>query len=708
MSGAGLRSRWPRWPTALAAFGVIIAGVAAAAAKWPHPWLWLVLVLAVAAAVTATAVPTLLQASQRRQEVERTARAGLQGTAGPGGKLPVAATPGLEARVHQTVVPIPYIRRDQEDAIRAHLRGRRPVLLIGSSMVGKTKMAARVIAEEFGSWPVAIPDSKTALADLDAKDVTLQGTVIWLDDLDRLIGADGITDGALRRLAGAGNIIVGTIRALAYEQSQPSDQLRSPEWDVLGVFEHVFISRELTQNEREQLADVVDDPDIRDRIVAIGIGEYVGAARVVAEKLELAADPLGHALVLGAADWRRCGMIRPVPTSMLAALAEPHLDQRHQLRLASQDAFNASLAWASRDINPNVSLLEPAGTDSYVIYDYALDLISSKNPPIPESSWDLAMANADSAELMRIGYTADVTYDRSQTAIKAFRKVADCDPRSDAGVMAAVFLGGLLMQSGNHAGARAAWQQAVDSGHQDDDRSRAVLCGLMLEDSLAKAFWQQIIDSGYPEDAAEAADYLGHQLMEVGDVEGAIAAYQHVLNSGNRHQSLVDGITLANLYAELEDVEGQKAVYLQMIKRDDLRWAVKGPFMVLLQELGNVEEAKAAWQQVIDSERREEVPQAVYDLAELLEKMGDADGAKAAYQQVLDSEDGALAWLAGMRLAKIFRSLGDEKSAESTEQYAQKFRSAFGEYLSSRLGASEAKIARESPSTSNTAAPPPS
>jgi hypothetical protein len=147
-------------------------------------------------------------------------------------------------------LPIPYIHRDVEDTIRTYLRAGHPVLLIGSSMVGKTKMAARVIAEEFGSWPVAIPDSKTALADLDAKDVTLQGSVVWLDDIDRLIGADGITDGALHRLANAGNVIVGTIRARAYEQFRPSDQLRPPEWDVLGVFEHVFVSRDLTQAEQ--------------------------------------------------------------------------------------------------------------------------------------------------------------------------------------------------------------------------------------------------------------------------------------------------------------------------------------------------------------------------------------------------------------------------------------------------------------------------
>lgn len=317
MRGAGLRSRWPSWPVTLAVVGVILAGGAAAVAKWPHAWWWLVVVMAGAAAVMPPALAALSQTSQRRQEIGRAARAGLQGTTGTGGrKLPTAETARLEARVHPTVLPIPYIHRDEEGTIRDHLRARHPVLLIGSSMVGKTKMAARVIAEGFGSWPVVIPDSKTALAELDAKDATFQGSVIWLDDIDRLIGAGGITDGALRRLADAGNIIVGTIRARAYDRFRPSDQLRPPEWDVLGVFEHLFISRELTQNEQERLARAVADPDIRDRIRTVGLGEYVGAAGQVSEALKLGAagtDALGYALVLAAADWRRCGMTRPVP-----------------------------------------------------------------------------------------------------------------------------------------------------------------------------------------------------------------------------------------------------------------------------------------------------------------------------------------------------------------------------------------------------------
>jgi hypothetical protein len=209
---------------------------------------------------------------------------------------------------------------------------------------------------------VVIPDSKTALTDLDAKDITLQHSVLWLDDIDRLIGAGGITDGALRRLAAAGNIIIGTIRAGAYERFQPSDQLRPPEWDVLSIFEHIFISRDLTQNEQERLAHAVTDPKIRDRIRAVGLGEYVGAAERVAEALKLGAagtDSVGYALVLAAADWRRCGMTRPVPVAMLSPLAEPHLDQRERTKLSDQDIFSTGLAWATRDINPTSRSCSP-------------------------------------------------------------------------------------------------------------------------------------------------------------------------------------------------------------------------------------------------------------------------------------------------------------------------------------------------------------
>ena len=128
-----------------------------------------------------------------------------------------------------------------------------------------------------GNWPLVIPDSKTTFAKLDAADLSPEGCVIWLDDIDHLIGADGIFSGALQRLAQAGNVIIGTIRSAEYDRIQPTDQLRPPEWDVISGFEWIFISRELSQGEEDRLDAVVADPGIRARIRNIGIGEYVGA-----------------------------------------------------------------------------------------------------------------------------------------------------------------------------------------------------------------------------------------------------------------------------------------------------------------------------------------------------------------------------------------------------------------------------------------------
>jgi tetratricopeptide (TPR) repeat protein len=571
MKGAALQTRWPRWPVTLTVFGVIIAGGAAAIAKWPHARWWLAVVMAVAAVAVPPALAALLQESQRRQEIGRVARAGLQGTTGVDGrKLPLARIANLEARVNPTVLLIPYIHRDEEDTIRAHLRAKRPVLLIGSSMVGKTKMAARVIVEEFDSWPVAIPDTKTALAELDAKDAKLQNSIIWLDDIDRLIGS-GISDGALRRLTAAGNVIIGTIRAKAYDQFRPSDQLRLPEWDVLSVFEHVFISRNLTQKELERLALVVPDPDIRDRIRTLGLGEYVGAAIQVAEALKLGAigtDPLGYALVLAAADWRRCGMTRPIPASVLAPLAEPHLDCRRRAQLADQEAFNAGLAWATCDINPNVSLLQPTGTGSYVIYEYALDLISAQDTPIPDSSWAVIIANADVSELIAIGFIAEVAYKRTEIAIQALRKVANIEDPEQAPSTAFV-LGVLLHNQGDVDGAKAAYQQAIDSGNPDYAPGAAFYLGNMLRDqgnaAAAKAAYRQAVESGHLDEAPKAAVNLGAMLRDQGDADGAKAAFQRAVDSGHPEAAPMALLNLGVLLREQGNADGAKIGFQRAI-----------------------------------------------------------------------------------------------------------------------------------------------
>ena len=714
MRGAGLLSRWPRWPVTLALVGVIIVGGASAIAKWPHAWWWLVVLMAAAAAVMPPALAALSQWSQRRQDVERAMRTGLQATTGRGGgKLPTVRTAHLEARVHQTVLPVPYIPRDQEETIRAHLSAKRPVLLIGSSMVGKTKMAARVISEEFGSWRVVIPDSKRALAELDAKDVTPQDSVIWLDDIDRLIGADGITDGALRRLAAAGNVIVGTIRARAYDPFRPSDLSRPLEWDVLGIFEHVFISRDLTQTEQERLAHAVGDPEIRDRICAVGLGEYVGAAGQVAQALKLGAvgtEPVGYALVLAAADWRRCGITRPVPADVLVPLAEPHLDQRGRLRLTDQDAFSSGLAWATREINPKVSLLQPAGDSSYIVYDYALDLISEEGASIPLSSWDVIMANTEASELVDVGQAADRVHQRPDIAIQAFRRalaagrVTDWttpEPIADrgftdesvswnaTGALEFVRLGtpavglspvallymGMTLQDRDAEGAKAAYQHAIESEPIVIGPLAALGLGHVLEGQGdaegAKAAYQKAIDSGATSAAPKASLGLGHVLEGEGNAEGAKAAYQKAIDSGDTDTLARAAFSLGYLLQRAGDAEDAKAAYQKAIHSGDTGLAPKvatlGLGQVLARE-GDAEGAKAAYQKAIDSGDTGIARIASLDLGNVLARAGDAEGAKAAYQKAIDSGDTDTLAKAALGLAELLKSERNVEGAKAAYQ----------------------------------------
>ena len=92
--------------------------------------------------------------------------------------MPLASRANLEARVHRAVVELPYIHRDAEENARLHLAAGRPVLLVGSSMVGKTKLAAMLIRDIFAARQVMILDTREALASLDAADVLIKDKVI--------------------------------------------------------------------------------------------------------------------------------------------------------------------------------------------------------------------------------------------------------------------------------------------------------------------------------------------------------------------------------------------------------------------------------------------------------------------------------------------------------------------------------------------------
>jgi len=370
----GLRPRRQRLVVVVAAVLVLVGAVLTLTQRWAGAAWWVVSGAAALAALLSGAGPLWQRLREQRSVSDNVVWRSVHAA----GKT-VAEASLEDLRVHTAVVEIPYLPRTvKEHEVEDFLRAQQPILIVGPSMVGKTRLAAAVVAQVLPDRPLLLlPDTPTALIDLDKADIVPRGHVIWLDDLDRFFSGGGISAGLVRRLRQS-NWLVATLRAHEWDRFQPTDHLRPPEWEVLRQFELVTLDRERDQPAEEDLRRAIPNDEIRERITRIGIGEYVGAAQLVRDQLALGehANPLGYALVAGAADWSLTGMTRAVPRAVLPRLAAARLAGRRRAELDEPECYKSALEWATREINQTVSLLEP-GDATYRVYDYALDQLAT-------------------------------------------------------------------------------------------------------------------------------------------------------------------------------------------------------------------------------------------------------------------------------------------------------------------------------------------
>jgi len=143
----------------------------------------------------------------------------------------------------------------------------------------------------------------------------------------------------------------------------------------------------------------------------------------------------------------------------LPDLAAPYLTPRQRIALADKEKYTDALAWATREINPTVALLEP-GDGNYTVYDFALDRLTTTDEAPPAETWQLVVDNAEVGELDAIGYQAEVTYGHHDVAERAYRLGAD-----NGNVYAMAFLGDLLKDNGELGEAETWYRRAADTGN---------------------------------------------------------------------------------------------------------------------------------------------------------------------------------------------------------------------------------------------------
>jgi eukaryotic-like serine/threonine-protein kinase len=283
--------------------------------------------------------------------------------------------------------------------------------------------------------------------------------VVWLNDLERWLGPDGLDLGVLRRLLGDGHrrvVVVATMRASEYaarapEQEQgradPERELRRAEQDVLDQAARVELERQFTRPERERAEQRAWDPRIADALAhagAYGLAEYLAAGPRLWQRWRdgLAVDNpperlAGAAIVAVAVDCRRAGLTRPVPVGLLRDLYLGYLDSSVGRRL-DPGAFAAGLTWATRPIQATSALLSEE-EQGYVVFDYLVDRVQTDPaaPSIPEMTWTRLLRGLEPDDAVAVGRAADRQGDERH-AERAWRVAAaagDHQGETDLGLL---------------------------------------------------------------------------------------------------------------------------------------------------------------------------------------------------------------------------------------------------------------------------------
>ncbi|MFB6978461.1 hypothetical protein [Streptomyces scopuliridis] len=389
----------------------VLAGIAGLAGVIAAIWMPPERAAAVAAAAAAITVLPVTRVSARIDTVARQRElmsAGLYAVSATG-RLPRvrdlndpitlgvhAAEPVVKNGVEDRVAP--FIRRDREADVHAAVTRGGFVLIVGESTAGKTRLAYEVLLRLRPNHAIACP-TPSGLSSLLPAVLEEKRCVVWLDDLERYLGAQGLTVTLLAQLLGDGSrdvLVLATMRAHEHHQFvSPPNELSPDERarrertarDLLQSARTIRIDRHWSAAERERAAEHADDPRLARAVddKRFGIAETLACGPTMLESWRNAWAPGGHpraaAVLAAAVDCRRLGMHAPVSSAILADLHVRYLDDRGGDRLRPEQ-LDEALPWLCTPVHGATGSLLISSTDGYQAFDYLLDVPDLQ--PVPE------------------------------------------------------------------------------------------------------------------------------------------------------------------------------------------------------------------------------------------------------------------------------------------------------------------------------------
>ncbi|MGW2034694.1 tetratricopeptide repeat protein [Streptomyces sp. NPDC001811] len=346
-----------------------------------------------------------------------------------------AAEPVVKNGVEDRVAP--FIRRDREADLHAAITSGGFVLIVGESTAGKTRLAYEALRTLRPSHTFVCPTPSALPALLPAVQKEKR-CVVWLDDLERYLGAQGLTVTLLAQLLGDGSrdvLVLATMRAHEHHLFiSPPNELPPEERalreraarELLQSARTIRIDRKWSAAERERAAEHADDPRLARAVddERFGIAETLACGPTMLESWWNAWAPGGHpraaAVLAAAVDCRRLGMHAPVSSAILADLHVRYLEDRGGDRLRPEQ-LDEALSWLCTPVHGATGSLLISSADGYQAFDYLLDVPHLQ--PVPEGMPLLLASRLDPAHAHNVGLTVG-RLGRWEEAYQVHRAVA--------------------------------------------------------------------------------------------------------------------------------------------------------------------------------------------------------------------------------------------------------------------------------------------
>ncbi|WP_433716980.1 SEL1-like repeat protein (plasmid) [Nocardia sp. CA-084685] len=590
----------------------------------------------------------------------------------------------------------PYVQRTASDVdarLAKALTGPTMVVVIGWSMVGKTRTLFEAVRRQLPEARVLVPEP-TALHKIPqhaAYTRSSETIVVWLDDLDEYLQEDqalGPTWLTHMRAAHPGRTVVAaTLRREAYKRLR--DATGELTRDARTLLNHATrITLESTSDDHDELARAMAIRGYRDlhleryQELGYGLGEVLAGAPALLERYD-DADPRLRAVIQVSVDWRRIGRSDPIPEPVLIDLADRRARTLQRNLGLDPGATAAAIVTARESVETTarIAALDTvwfSDTDcGYRAFDYLVAADDGQHGrrerPIPDGFWDVATHSADPKTLAAVGSMALLRDEIEHATRILYRAAVAGDP------VASHNLGIRFRASGNPEQAEYWWRKAAEAGHPGAMNNLAILLNDDDRDfDEAEGWWYRAAEGGDP----QAMHNLAVRLREYGDTEDADQWLRKAAAAGS-----VGGMfTLALLFehrgdlenaenwlrkaAEADHAAAMNSLAVMLKRRGDFAEAEKwyrraatfgnvdamNNLAILLEGSNDLEQAEK-WYRRADAGGH---PDAMYSLGNLLKANGHLEDAEAAWRKAAAAGNAD----AMNNLGALLHDTGDSEQAE--------------------------------------------